>query len=194
MSYQQPYGQQPPPQGYYPPPGGQYPPPQPMQYQQPPPQEEKKDRGCLTACLMAMCCCFLCEETCECCIDQFAIRAKSSLGNYLHHCLNRSQSSRPTSATDGRTMYYKRDSFQATGHGGWANAGGILGMKRIQCARRSIIGYRLSAMRLGTFSSSSRHACLSQLQLVAATVTFGSHPYRGITHGIRNSRRGRGQE
>ncbi|KAF5854764.1 hypothetical protein ETB97_011803 [Aspergillus alliaceus] len=68
MSYQQPY-QQPPPQGYYPPPGGQYPPPQPMQYQQPPPQEEKKDRGCLTACLMAMCCCFLCEETCECCIE-----------------------------------------------------------------------------------------------------------------------------
>ncbi|KAE8141399.1 hypothetical protein BDV38DRAFT_279300 [Aspergillus pseudotamarii] len=69
MSYQQPYQQPPPPQGYYPPPGGQYPPPQPMQYQQPPPQEEKKDRGCLTACLMAMCCCFLCEETCECCID-----------------------------------------------------------------------------------------------------------------------------
>ncbi|KAF7629711.1 hypothetical protein AFLA_013419 [Aspergillus flavus NRRL3357] len=69
MSYQQPYQQPPPPQGYYPPPGGQYPPPQPMQYQQPPPQEEKKDRGCLTACLMAMCCCFLCEETCECCIE-----------------------------------------------------------------------------------------------------------------------------
>ncbi|OJJ95597.1 hypothetical protein ASPACDRAFT_47487 [Aspergillus aculeatus ATCC 16872] len=69
MSY---YGQQqppPPPQGYYPPPGGQYPPPQQMQYAPPQEQSQSKDRGCLTTCLLTMCCCFLCEEACECCFE-----------------------------------------------------------------------------------------------------------------------------
>ncbi|KAL4818498.1 hypothetical protein BDW67DRAFT_156692 [Aspergillus spinulosporus] len=44
-----------------------------MQYQQPPPQvivqEEKKDRGCLATCLATIFCCWLCGETCECCLD-----------------------------------------------------------------------------------------------------------------------------
>merc|ERR1712169_172817 len=63
-------------QGYYQqgPPQGYYPPQQPQQaYQQGPPQQvivrEKKDRGCLGACLAALCCCFVCEEGCECCAD-----------------------------------------------------------------------------------------------------------------------------
>lgn len=64
----------PPQQGYGPPPGGQYyPPQQQMGYQQPPPQQpppkQKKDRGCLMSCLAVMCCCFLCEEGCECCAE-----------------------------------------------------------------------------------------------------------------------------
>ncbi|SPO04157.1 uncharacterized protein DNG_06840 [Cephalotrichum gorgonifer] len=67
-----------PPQGYppqgYPPQG--YPPqqgyaPQPMQYQQqpPPPQQEEKSHGCLYGCLATLCCCWLCGETCECCLE-----------------------------------------------------------------------------------------------------------------------------
>ncbi|KAH3966427.1 hypothetical protein HBH50_208750 [Parastagonospora nodorum] len=68
MSYnQQPQGYyaQPPPQGY---------PPQQMQYAQAPPApapEPKKERGCLAACLATLCCCWLCGETCECCLDCF---------------------------------------------------------------------------------------------------------------------------
>ncbi|OCL02583.1 hypothetical protein AOQ84DRAFT_357314 [Glonium stellatum] len=68
-------GQYGPSQGQYGPPPGQYNayPPQPqMQYQQGPPQQvvvQKKDRGCLTACLATLCCCFVCEEGCECCAD-----------------------------------------------------------------------------------------------------------------------------
>merc|ERR1711881_581597 len=48
-----------------------YGPPQGMQYgmQPPPQQKEKKDRGCLMSCLAVMCCCFLCEESCECCFE-----------------------------------------------------------------------------------------------------------------------------
>ncbi|KAL0781124.1 hypothetical protein CaCOL14_002459 [Colletotrichum acutatum] len=72
---QQPYyGSPPPPQGGYPPQG--YPPPgqQPMYYppqgQAPPPQEEKKDdKGCLYGCIATLCCCWLCGETCECCLE-----------------------------------------------------------------------------------------------------------------------------
>ncbi|KAK8436319.1 hypothetical protein IWX49DRAFT_333381 [Phyllosticta citricarpa] len=44
-----------------------------MQYQQGPPQQvivkEKKDRGCLGTCLAVLCCCFVCEEGCECCAE-----------------------------------------------------------------------------------------------------------------------------
>ncbi|KAF2677804.1 hypothetical protein K458DRAFT_395608 [Lentithecium fluviatile CBS 122367] len=71
-------------QGYYgnapPPPQGQYygspppPPPQQMNYQPGPPppatdRGQKKDRGCLATCLATLCCCWLCGEACECCID-----------------------------------------------------------------------------------------------------------------------------
>ncbi|KAL3703801.1 hypothetical protein TMatcc_009490, partial [Talaromyces marneffei ATCC 18224] len=94
MSSQDYYGQQPhygggypnqppqahPPQGgYYPPQQPGYGPPQgypPQGYQQPPPpqqyqQEQRggRDHGCLGACLATLCCCFLCEESCECCFD-----------------------------------------------------------------------------------------------------------------------------
>ncbi|GLA38209.1 hypothetical protein AnigIFM63309_005215 [Aspergillus niger] len=59
----------PPPQGGYPPQGyPQQPYPQQMQYQQQPPPQQK-DRGCLGACLATLCCCFLCEESCECCFE-----------------------------------------------------------------------------------------------------------------------------
>ncbi|EGP91511.1 uncharacterized protein MYCGRDRAFT_78859, partial [Zymoseptoria tritici IPO323] len=79
MSAQGYYGQQQPAYGQpqYPPQaygaGPQYPPQQ-MQYQQPqyaPPQQQRKskDRGCLGACLATLCCCFVCEEGCECCAD-----------------------------------------------------------------------------------------------------------------------------
>ncbi|KAL6153158.1 hypothetical protein ACJQWK_03529 [Exserohilum turcicum] len=68
MDYQ--HQQQP---GYGPPQPGYGPPPQqPMAYQQappPPPEEPKKSRGCLTACLATLCCCWLCGEACECCLD-----------------------------------------------------------------------------------------------------------------------------
>jgi hypothetical protein len=65
-----------PPQGQYqqgPPPGQYYqqgPPPQ-MQYQQqgPPPKQSGGGQGCLGACLAALCCCFVVDETCECCVD-----------------------------------------------------------------------------------------------------------------------------
>ncbi|KAI6575944.1 hypothetical protein MCOR09_001363 [Pyricularia oryzae] len=75
---QMPYGSPPPPAGYPqgppPPQGGYYPPPQPMGYyppqqQAPLPQEEKKDRGCLYGCLATLCCCWLCGESCECCLE-----------------------------------------------------------------------------------------------------------------------------
>merc|ERR1711939_951654 len=58
-------------QSYGPPGQGGYGPPQGMQYgmQPPPQQKEKKDRGCLMSCLAVMCCCFLCEESCECCFE-----------------------------------------------------------------------------------------------------------------------------
>jgi hypothetical protein len=58
------YGAPPPQQQmYYGPPQGQ------QQYQQAPMPKQKKDRGCLGACLAALCCCFVCEEGCECCAD-----------------------------------------------------------------------------------------------------------------------------
>ncbi|KAI5369280.1 Putative cysteine-rich transmembrane CYSTM domain-containing protein [Septoria linicola] len=43
--------------------------PPPMQYQQGyaqqgPPPKQKKDRGCLTACLATLCCCFVCMDCC----------------------------------------------------------------------------------------------------------------------------------
>ncbi|QGA21026.1 hypothetical protein EYB26_008736 [Talaromyces marneffei] len=69
----------PPQGGYYPPQQPGYGPPQgypPQGYQQPPPpqqyqQEQRggRDHGCLGACLATLCCCFLCEESCECCFD-----------------------------------------------------------------------------------------------------------------------------
>lgn len=43
-----------------------------MQYQGPPQTvvvKEKKDRGCLGTCLAVLCCCFVCEEGCECCAE-----------------------------------------------------------------------------------------------------------------------------
>jgi hypothetical protein len=65
------YAQGPPMQYGAPPPQQQmyYGPPQGQQYQQAPPPKQKKDRGCLTACLATLCCCFVCEEGCECCAD-----------------------------------------------------------------------------------------------------------------------------
>ncbi|KAE8354190.1 hypothetical protein BDV28DRAFT_147356 [Aspergillus coremiiformis] len=94
MSYQQPYGPPPgAPQPAYGPPPGNYGPPPPQGYPQqygggyppgppgppggyaappppamapPPQQERKKSGGCLGACLATLCCCFLCEESCEC--------------------------------------------------------------------------------------------------------------------------------
>ncbi|KAI9150123.1 hypothetical protein HJFPF1_09878 [Paramyrothecium foliicola] len=70
------YPPQGPPQGYYPPQQGYpqqgYPPPgqQPMHYApQPPPEEKKDDKGCLYGCIATLCCCWLCGETCECCLD-----------------------------------------------------------------------------------------------------------------------------
>ncbi|KAF2246531.1 hypothetical protein BU26DRAFT_520989 [Trematosphaeria pertusa] len=69
-------------QGYYgpPPPNqpyGQYPPPQQQMYYAPgPPQApaqqergQKKERGCLAACLATICCCWICGEACDCCLD-----------------------------------------------------------------------------------------------------------------------------
>ncbi|KAL6330742.1 hypothetical protein AAG906_009170 [Vitis piasezkii] len=32
-------------------------------------QRRHQDRGCLYAGLFALCCCFCCFETCECCLD-----------------------------------------------------------------------------------------------------------------------------
>ncbi|KAK1753037.1 hypothetical protein QBC47DRAFT_404397 [Echria macrotheca] len=61
----------PPPQGYAPqgyPPQGYPPPTQQMNYQ-PQPQKEEKSHGCLYSCIAAMCCCWLCGETCECCLE-----------------------------------------------------------------------------------------------------------------------------
>jgi hypothetical protein len=55
-------------QPYYPPQGQQ------MQYQQAPPvQKQKKDRGCLGSCLAVLCCCFVCEEGCECCAGKWSV-------------------------------------------------------------------------------------------------------------------------
>ena len=44
------------------------PPGQQVQYVQQAPRQ-KKDRGCLGSCLAILCCCFVCEEGCECCAD-----------------------------------------------------------------------------------------------------------------------------
>ncbi|KAK6584296.1 hypothetical protein PZA11_002520 [Diplocarpon coronariae] len=63
------YGQQ----QYAPPqPGYGYPPPQPqpIYIQAPPPQQApEKERGCLYGCLATLCCCWVCGETCECCLE-----------------------------------------------------------------------------------------------------------------------------
>ncbi|KAK1306543.1 hypothetical protein QJS10_CPA10g00486 [Acorus calamus] len=32
-------------------------------------QKRHEEKGCLYACLFAMCCCFCCVETCECCLE-----------------------------------------------------------------------------------------------------------------------------
>lgn len=36
------------------------------QYQQGPPPRQSRDKGCFEACIAALCCCFVCEEGCDC--------------------------------------------------------------------------------------------------------------------------------
>ncbi|KAL2131178.1 hypothetical protein VTI74DRAFT_5444 [Chaetomium olivicolor] len=75
MSYapNQGYAQGPPPshfqQSYGQPVGQQYVPQPQVIYQQAPPPKEEKSHGCLYTCIAAMCCCWLCGETCECCLE-----------------------------------------------------------------------------------------------------------------------------